>query len=185
MKEVEDRINFGGVYKIGEDTHDRTGLALRIAGFDAESKKITDMTGGVYLLSRDDRVAAVWNFSGIMDHWNRKHARAVYVPSMSRKPPPEYRFGGQIMLCEQTDFLMFLSAVASGSLYYDPGIKMENASSDRPRIKRRSQFRMRHVDISSLYAISKVHTLDAATNDASSTDLTQKTKIPIWGQSCS
>jgi hypothetical protein len=27
--------------------------------------------------------------------------------------------------------------------------------------------------------------IDAATNDALSTDLTQKTKIPIWGQSCS
>ena len=148
---VQDRINFGGIYRVGEDYHQRTGLTLVLLGFDPETGKITDMDGGIHLISKNDNVAARWDYAGIMDHWNRKHARAVYVPSMSRKPPPEYRYGGRITLCEQTDFLLFLSAISSGKLYYDPGIKMENASSNRPKITRRSQFRMRQQDIGSLY----------------------------------
>tara|TARA_B100000674_G_scaffold498044_1_gene534327 strand:- start:1736 stop:3058 length:1323 start_codon:yes stop_codon:yes gene_type:complete len=157
---VEDRINFGGVYKNGEGFHNRTGLALRIKGFDAGSGKIIDMNGGIYLLSKDDDVAAVWDFSEILDHWNRKHARAVYVPSLSRKSPLEYRYGHEVTLCEETDFLFFLSALASGKLYYDPGIKMENASGDHPKIKRRSQFRMKQVEINSLYAKTQIHSLN-------------------------
>lgn len=152
---VQDRINFGGVYRVGQEFHGSTGLALVLRGFDAESGKITDMDGGIHLISKSDNVAAEWGYSEIMDHWNRKHAQAVYVPSMSRKPPPEYFFGGRITLCEQTDFLFFLSALASGKLYYDPGIKMEEASSKTPKIKRRSQFRIRQQDISCLYGSSE------------------------------
>jgi len=118
------------------------------------------MNGGIYLLSKDDDVAAVWDFSEILDHWNRKHARAVYVPSLSRKSPLEYRYGHEVTLCEETDFLFFLSALASGKLYYDPGIKMENASGDHPKIKRRSQFRMKQVEINSLYAKTQIHSLN-------------------------
>ena len=156
---VEDRINFGGIYRNEGDFHRRTGLALRIKGFDASSKQITDMDGGIYLTTIDDNVAAMWDFSGLDAHWNRKHARAVYVPSMSRKPPPEYRYGGEVTLCEQTDFLLFLCAISSGMLYYDPAIKMENASSNNPNIKRRSQFRIRQADTNFLYASSVMHAL--------------------------
>lgn len=86
-----------------------------------------------------------------MVHWNRKHAQAVYVPSLFRRPPPEYFYGSQILLCEQTDFLLFLKAFAAGTIYYDPGIKIERASTDRPVIKRRSQFRVAHADLTGLY----------------------------------
>jgi hypothetical protein len=50
-----------------------------------------------------------------------------------------------------TDFTHLLAAIASGSVYYDPGIKLENASTSRPRVKRRSQFRVRSIDLASLY----------------------------------
>lgn len=45
----------------------------------------------------------------------------------------------------------FLKAMARGQIYYDPGIKLENASSSNPKIKRRSQFRIKPVDIQGLY----------------------------------
>jgi hypothetical protein len=50
-----------------------------------------------------------------------------------------------------TDFLLFLKAVATGAIYYDPGIKMEDASASHPRVKRRSQFRIKSSQIPILY----------------------------------
>jgi hypothetical protein len=138
----EDRINFGGVYASNKDLHPETGLKLVLDGYDYVTGKITNMDGGMALVSGEDEVAAMWAFTGIMQHWNRKHAQAAYVPSLFRSPPPEYSYGPRILLCEQTDFSLFLKAVASGVVYYDPGIKMEKASSPKPVIKRRSQFRI-------------------------------------------
>lgn len=146
-----DRINFGGVYRAGGDFHPDTGLALRITGFDPTTGKITNLDGALVLLDVRDRIAASWGLRGLMDHWNRKHAKAVYVPSLSRNPPPGYRYGSIVQLCEETDFLLFLLAVAHGAIYYDPGIKMEGAATARPAVKRRSQFRVAHQSIGELY----------------------------------
>ncbi len=147
----DDRINFGGVYACNKGLHPETGLRLMLDGYDSETGKITDMDGGMALVSGKGEVAALWQFTGIMKHWNRKHAQAAYVPSLFRTPPPEYSYGPKVLLCEQTDFSLFLKAVASGIVYYDPGIKMEKASSTKPAIKRRSQFRIRHHDLMNIY----------------------------------
>lgn len=146
-----DRINFGGVYRAGGDFHPDTGLALRITGFDPATGKIIDLDGALVLLDVRDRIAASWGLRGLMDHWNRKHAKAAYVPSLSRNLPPEYQYGSIVQLCEETDFLLFLLAVARGAVYYDPGIKMEGAATARPAVKRRSQFRVAHQSIGALY----------------------------------
>ena len=146
-----DRINFGGVYRTGGDFHPDTGLALRITGFDPTTGKITDLDGALVLLDVRDRIAASWGLRGLMDHWNRKHAKAVYVPSLAHKPPPKYQYGSIVHLCEETDFLLFLSAASKGLVYYDPAVKMEGAATACPTIKRRSQFRVPHAAIGSLY----------------------------------
>ena len=57
-----------------------------------------------------------------------------------------------IRLCEGTDFLKLLAAFADGKVYYDPGIKLENASDPgRKKTKRRSQFRVKSRNITALY----------------------------------
>ena len=150
-----DRINFGGTYYSGRDFHKDTRVALRILGFDAIAQKITDLDGCVALIDSKDRVAASWDIRGLMKHWNTKHALAVYVPSMHRKPPPEYRYGARVQLCEETDFLLFLSALAKGWIYYDPAIKIEGESTAKPKIKPRSQFRAAQPRVASLYRRSK------------------------------
>ncbi len=151
-----DRRNFGGIYAIGRDFHADTGLKMIMSGFDAQSGKMTDLDGGMMLVDLDGQIAASWSFKGMMAHWNRKHAQAAYVPSMSRSPPPEYCYGAQILMCEQTDFLLFLKAFASGVIYYDPAIKIENASSAKPSIKRRSLFRINHARITKVYHTSDI-----------------------------
>lgn len=151
-----DRRNFGGVYAIGREYHADTGLKLLLDGFNPHNGKITDLNGGIMLTDREGLVAASWSFTGMMAHWNRKHAQAAYIPSLTRGPPPQYCYGARILMCEQTDFILFLKAVAQGVIYYDPAIKIENASTTKPTIKRRSQFRINHARITDVYHSSAI-----------------------------
>lgn len=152
----EGRINFGGIYTIDRDFHADTGLALRMTGFDAATGKITNVDGAIMLVDRDETIAASWGFKGIMAHWNRKHAKAAYVPSLMRDPPPNYSYGPIVQMSEGTDVLLLLGAFASGAVYYDPGIKMERADTDKPVTKRRSQFRVKHNFLNHLYSSTSI-----------------------------
>lgn len=145
------RINFGGVYTVGRDFHADTGLTLLMNNYDAGTGTILDLDGALTLVDRNDHVAASWGYRGMLAHWNRKHAKAAYVPSVKMTPPPEYHYGSQIQLCEGTDFLLFLQAVATGKIYIDPAVKMEGSDGAAPKIKRRNQFRVRHPDLAALY----------------------------------
>jgi hypothetical protein len=45
--------------------------------------------------------------------------------------------------------------MAKGHIYYDPGIKMENVST-KPKIKKRSQFRIKSEHLPKLYKVNEV-----------------------------
>lgn len=147
----EDRLNFGGIHKAGEK-HATTGLTLMLVGFDAADGKILTKSAGISLLTDSGVEAATWTYSDLMNHWNKKHAQAVYVPSLKNTDPRlQYSYGNIVRLGEGADFLLVLKALFQGKIYYDPGIKLENASSTKPSTKRRSQFRVKSGDLSSLY----------------------------------
>jgi hypothetical protein len=151
-----DRLNFGGVHKFGK-THHRTGLTLHFNGYSEILNKITDLSGGFCLLDPHGKEAAVWHFVNLIEHWNRKHAKAVYVPVKCNKiASRQYSFGHTVRLCESTDFLLFLQAIAAGAIAYDPGIKIEDQSSLRPRLKKRSQFRIKSKGVERLYAQTEI-----------------------------
>ena len=150
---VSDRLNFGGRHITGR-SNSLTNLTLNIQGFNRESDLITDASGAVVLLDSNDNIAASWSFAKLMGHWQRKHAQAVYIPCMRRKNDVgeiEYFYGSNIELGIGTDFSFVLSSMFDGNVIYDPGIKLELASSDKPRLKRRSQFRVNHRHLNSLY----------------------------------
>jgi hypothetical protein len=149
-KGIIDRLNFGGVHCAG-DFHATTGLKMVVCGYDTIAQNITDAEGAIRLIDSKGNVAAAWPFAGLLSHWSRKHSKAVYVPSLSRKTPDlQYSYGGLVRLAQRTDSLKLLKAIASGHVFYDPGIKLENAST-KPKIKKRSQFRVKSVNISLLY----------------------------------
>jgi hypothetical protein len=147
----EDRLNFGGVYVCDAAPHADTKLALTITGFDASSGKISDMSGEIALMTTQQQVAASWPFTELVEHWTRKHARAAYIPSINRAAPPAYAYGAHITLCLETDFHLFIRALASGRIWYDPGLKLEQAGGPSPKLKRRSQFRIKQTDLGELY----------------------------------
>lgn len=148
----EDRINFGGVHRVSEAFHPRTNLRLVLFGYDAESQNFNG-DGQVALIDPKDRVAASWSFAKLMDHWKRKHANAVFVPSESRGTHVrQYRYGADVKMGEGAHFRRLLRAFYEGAVYYDPGLKVEGASTEHPELKRRSQFRVSSLDLPSLYS---------------------------------
>lgn len=147
-----DRLNFGSRHWVGR-TNETTGLTLVLAGFNPRLGKIVDENGGIALLDADGNVAAMWSFAKLIEHWNRKHERAVYVPAQKHKELPQrYRYGATVGLGNGTSFEWVLRALGDCQLFYDPGIKLVGASTSKPESKRRSQFRIRSTDLPSLYS---------------------------------
>ncbi len=145
-----DRLNFGGRHFVGRRCPP-TGLTMHLTGYDKASGRITDANGEIALVSDSGEVAAAWSFGKILEHWSHKHTKAVYVPSMCRtEPQRQYSYGHKVRLAEKTDSLRLLAAFACGEVYYDPGIKLENASTN-PKKKNRSQFRVASRNIKALY----------------------------------
>lgn len=151
-----DRMNFGGVHKIGVK-HQLTNLEMQLIGFDFEKGKIRNTNGRIALLDVKGNETASWSFASMLLHWNRKHNQACYVPSLAglEKGKKEYKYGNNIILGTGTDFQLFLQQMAKGNIVYDPGIKMENASS-KPKIKKRSQFRIKSQFLPNLYKFNEV-----------------------------
>lgn len=148
---VEDRLNFGGIHRFGTVTA-ITGLEMTMPGYDPKTGKIVDADGGIALIDSKGACAAMWKFTDMMKHWNRKHAQVAYIPSLSRKEPnSQYWYGNKVILATGTDFLKLLKAVAAGVVYYDPACKIVGASTTKPEKKRRSQFRIKATDLDSLY----------------------------------
>ena len=146
-----DRLNFGGRHFYKQRCA-KTLLQLNLRGYDVEGQKIIDAKGAITLEDNSGDIAASWSFSKIFEHWSRKHANVVYVPSIKRDEPQlSYRYGNHIRLAEGTNPLALVRAVAAGAVYYDPGIKLSAASSN-PEVKRRSQFRVASSQIGQLYS---------------------------------
>lgn len=147
---INDRLNFGGIYKYGKPYY-LNNVRLEINGYESTAHRF-DGSGSIFLVrGNENHIVAEWKFADLLKHWIRKHAKAVYVPSMSRTEPCRaYRYSDIVRLGEGTSFIKLLHAIYLGDVYYDPGIKLENASG-KIRIKRRSQFRIHSGDLPSLY----------------------------------
>lgn len=158
-----DRLNFGGVHRANNPPHHLTGLKLILDGYNPETGEYLS-TGAVLLVDDKGNVAAGWSFAKLMDHWKEKHAQAAYVPVQQLLVPHrQYRYGRQIFLGEGAEFKLLLEAFDGGKVYYDPGIKLEGASTKNGQTKRRSQFRVNSSDLPALYKACR--TADACDPD--------------------
>jgi hypothetical protein len=150
-----DRMNFGGVHKAGE-IHPTIKLEMKLIGFDQESSKIRNTNGRIALIDSEDNETASWSFSSMLSHWNRKHDKACYVPSLSdTKGDRKYKYGNNVILGTGTDFQLFLGQMANGNIYYDPAIKLENMPT-KPKIKKRSQFRIKSMFLRNSYKKNEI-----------------------------
>ena len=146
-----DRFNFGGRHKV-DVLCPTTGLTMKLVGYDIVKRTITNAQGRMELVSKTGESAASWSFAKLFKHWSDKHQKAVFVPSQRRvELVRQYHYGHKVRLAQQTDSLRLLRAFATGAMYYDPGIKLEEASAEKPKSKKRSQFRVASKNIVALY----------------------------------
>jgi MvaI/BcnI restriction endonuclease family len=160
----ESRFNFGGTHKF-EKQHKLTSLKLIVEGFDANENKITNPDGFIGLIDMQENMAASWSFASLIKHWNKKHSKACYVPSLKRENHSEnpfsnlqYSYGNKIILGSFTDITLFLKQVYMGNIYYDPAIKLELAIEGErgQKTKTRSLFRINSLNLSSLYKQNEI-----------------------------
>ena len=146
-----DVIYFTGAHRVGSRCA-TSNQTLQLEGFDIVTGKITDIDGGIHLIDMKGALAAGWTFAGLIEHWCRKHAAAAYVQYESAKTAPNnYRYKSPAILGEESEFPMFLNALASGNIIYDPASKLTGASSAKPKSKARSQFRISAKKLGLLY----------------------------------
>ena len=146
------RLDFTGRHQANQ-VCSKTGLMLVVKGYDYDKNMITDAAGCIALVDKNGNPASAWTFGKLMEHWKRKHAKAVYIPSRSRNGPGKekfYSYCQNIRLFEGTSFTRVLRAFVETGIYYDPGIKLENLNTE-PKSKRRSQFRMKSANLGCLY----------------------------------
>ena len=144
-----DRIYFTGGHRANQLCNS-SGQMLRLNGFDASNGKILDVSGGIELVDEIGNLSAAWSFRELIERWGKKHAAAAYVPYEKKKvAPPEYRYKNPVFLGEGTEFSLYLLAISSGLVIYDPGSKVMNASTKKSTVKARSQFRIpvRHLGL--------------------------------------
>lgn len=153
--ELRDRLDFTGSHYVN-NRHQKTNLMLHLEGFDPKVKAITRGDGAIQLIDDDSKVVASWSFNSLIEHWNRKHAKAAYIPSLkSNQGQLMYSFGNIITLGIGTDFNYFLFGLTQGITYYDPGIKVEKVSTIA-KGKPRSQFRIKAKSVLSLYHSNEI-----------------------------
>jgi hypothetical protein len=148
----KDRFNFNGRHVSGSVCK-KTNLVLSLEGYDPVTATIVDSSGCIGLINADGEAVATWSFAKVLSHWKRKHSKAAYIPAIScgkEKGTVSYHYGNEIRLFEGANIVSLLKAINAGSVYYDPGIKLENAFTS-PRTKRRSQFRIKSSSLSVLY----------------------------------
>ena len=135
------RLYFTGKYTSVSPTMDRI---LYIKGFDPANGKITDEEGFVGLV-QNDKVLASWSFPHLIGHWNSKHNQACYV-RYKKVDERLIAYNPEILLCEGTNAMMFLQAIAKGYVYLDPACRVSKA---------RNQFRTGFSRLFTLYGFSE------------------------------
>ena len=146
-----DTLYFTGLHK-ANSKNNSTGLTLVVSGFNSTKRVIENVNGAVELLTESGECAASWSFEGLLIKWNKKHAQAAYVPYKSNQnQPPAYQYASPTLMGEGTNFNLYLSALSTGLVMFDPASKVMNASTLKSTVKARSQFRMPVKKLSNLY----------------------------------
>jgi hypothetical protein len=147
----DDTMYFTGVHKVGQK-QTKTEQTLELVGFDSASGKINNIDGGITMLDANGEPSAIWTYRDLIGHWGKKHANAAYVPYELRvEPTIDYKYSPPALLGVGTDFTKYLLAMDKGLVNYDPGPKLMNASTNKSKVKARSQFRISVKNLPALY----------------------------------
>jgi len=143
---------FTGTHKV-DVRNTASQMTLTIKGFDFNRGTISDMTGGLYLLDRNNDPAAIWTFNKLLSLWCKKHSHACYInyKSAEKNGKPGYVYYTPVHMGENTDLSMFLKTMQSGMAVYDPALKVTVNTKGNMTVKPRNQFRINFKNLILLY----------------------------------
>jgi hypothetical protein len=162
-KKDDGTMRFVGLHRAGE-TCKGTGLAMRVAGYDASTDNF-DASGriGVELVDpASGEVASGWSIDKLANCWNAKHANALYIgctKQVSASGDNEYTYGPKWVTGTGTDVFRLLRGIASGLVFYDPAhtIYADGKTKVRPQWRINASRLTEAMEL--LYASSKVETI--------------------------
>ena len=140
----------GDFNRMGEDKA-AAKLNMALTGF--TDAKHFDPTGMIALFDRETgELAAGWSYLKLLEHWQRKHNHAAYVPYLREgmNGTTIIEFGPLVTLGMSTSFGLFLQAFKDGKIVYDPGYKITLKNGNWSPHSR-SQFRINLKDIEAIY----------------------------------
>ena len=126
-------------------------LELTLDGF--PDARHFDPNGMIALYETGTRnLAAGWSYLKLLEHWQRKHNRAAYIPYLREDEDGDtiVEFGPLITLGISTSFGLFLQAFQDSKAVYDPGDKA-TLKNGKWTPHSRSQFRINLNDIAAIY----------------------------------
>lgn len=115
---------FTGLHRVGA-INARTGLGMRVAGYDRESDTFgsVDAIAVELFVPGTGEIAAAWSLEKLANCWNTKHANALYIGVTRREGPgglAEYRYADSWVQGKGTDVWRLLRAIDRGLVFYDP-----------------------------------------------------------------
>lgn len=147
--DVDQGRYFTGKHTVGKRNRS-TGLLMNLFGFNFDSFQIIDSKGSVRLEGdqNDSEYPAEWKFENFLNHWSRKHSKAVFMGADRRESGgmEEFNFKGCIECCKGAEPRALLRALAAATVFYDPAVRMMNNGT----VKKRNQFR---VNLSQAYTL--------------------------------
>lgn len=147
---IEYYFTSGDINRFGEDKAEAK-LNLQLVGF--TDAKHFDPNGMIALYDKQTgELAAGWSYLKLLEHWQRKHNRAAYVPYLRENADGRttVEFGPLVTLGISTSFGLFLQAFQDGKAIYDPGDKI-TLKDGKWTPHSRSQFRINLNDIAAIY----------------------------------
>lgn len=146
-------VRFTGMHRCGI-VNARTGLGMRVAGYDRENDSFGDPAGVAVELfhAETGEIAAGWSLEKMANCWNAKHAHALYITFEGREGEggrPEYRYAPQWLQGRGTDVWRLLRAIDRGIVFYDPA---DTVYADN-RAKVRSQWRINAAGLETAMAL--------------------------------
>lgn len=142
-----ERMDFASRHNVGVK-NEKSLLTLCFEGYDLEKEDILDPEGGLMLRDTEGNLAAGWKFEKLIQHWKNKHTNTCFVTCTAiREVPKKYQYGPKVLLGRGTNLKLFLKALYTSTIYYDPGINMKLID-NKWKPKKRNQFRLnlRYVD---------------------------------------
>lgn len=141
------RYEYTGKQRVGSVPGGRATTRLVMYGY---QDGIRDANGELAIVDARGRVGGTWPFAELLDHWRKKHANAVYVPT--RRVADAFVYGPNVVVASGTDFATFMARLADGTIAFDPGCHLQPASAGLPsERKARYQWRVAFAKIGTLY----------------------------------